>query len=79
MLNVSPIVKSFALEEAAANNGGGAWSIIFDGSGLRSRHRRAVVLHDASPVQEEKKGRKDEKKLFRSAMTLLPSAVLWEK
>ena len=28
MLNVSPIVKSFALEEAAANNGGGAWSII---------------------------------------------------
>ena len=28
MLNVSPIVKSFALEEAAANNGVGAWSII---------------------------------------------------
>ena len=28
MLNVSPIVKSFALEEAADNNGGGAWSII---------------------------------------------------
>ena len=28
MLNVSPIVKSFALEEAAANNGGGAWSMI---------------------------------------------------
>ena len=29
MLNVSPIVKSFALEEAAANNGGGAWLWFF--------------------------------------------------
>ena len=28
MLNFSPVVKSFALEEAAANNGGGTMSII---------------------------------------------------
>ena len=58
MLNVSPIVKSFALEEAAANNGGGAWSIIL------------MVLVYALVIGAL---------WFRSAMTLLPSAVLWEK